>query len=91
MPADSEHDHPGPSAEAFPAALAEGTTALLCGFDPTEYLVALRCLARFGDGADSAVVVSTTHGVEDTIGAYSMLGDPSTQPSLSVVDMVSEG
>lgn len=81
----------GPPATAFPDALSDGTTVLLCGFDPTEYALTLRCLERFGGDADEAAVVTMKRGVEATIETYSSLDVSPSHPSIGIVDMVSEG
>lgn len=75
----------------FPEALTDGATVLLCGFDPTEYALGLRCLAQFGTAGDSAIVVTTIQGVSETSDTYSSLLGRDAGPSIGVVDMVSEG
>lgn len=81
----------GPPVGAFPAAMATGTTAVLCGFDPTEHAVGLRCLRQFAGPTHEAVVVTTERGVEATVETDSAVGEMTARPSVRVVDMVSKG
>ncbi|SEO47667.1 hypothetical protein SAMN05216388_101322 [Halorientalis persicus] len=86
---DSEHDRR--ETLTFPEALTDGATVLLCGFDPTEYALGLRCLAQFGSTDDSAIVVTTNQGVSETSDTFSSLTGSAQGASIGVVDMVSEG
>ena len=88
---ESRSDQEGLEALTFPEALTDGATVLLCGFDPTEYALGLRCLKQFGSAGDSAIVVTTNQGVSETTDTYSSLIGSESGPSIGVVDMVSEG
>lgn len=86
---DSQHQA-GPPPSEFPKALANGATVLLCAPDPTDFALSLRCLSRFGDASDSAIIVSTKEGRAETIETYTSLGESTNQLSINIVDMVSK-
>lgn len=85
-----DYESPESTPEVFPDAIADGSTLVCCGFDPTKHALGLRALRRFGAAGDSAVVVTTERGVEATVADYTELDDGGS-PAISVVDMVSEG
>lgn len=64
---------------------------LLCGFDPAEHAVGLRCLTRFSGTDDSVAIVAMKQGVENTVETYLSVVDTSDRASIGVVDTVSEG
>jgi hypothetical protein len=88
---DSGSEHDRRAALKFPDAVTDGATVLLCGFDPTEFALGLRCLGQFGSADDSAIVVTTKQGVSETSETYSSLTGSTPGASIGVVDMVSEG
>jgi hypothetical protein len=76
----------------FPESLTAGATVLLASAgDPSQYLVDLRALCRYGTADDVAFVITTTMSVEDIIDAYDQLCPPSDRPALRFVDTTSAG
>ncbi|MFD1589339.1 hypothetical protein ACFR9U_20375 [Halorientalis brevis] len=87
---ESDQQRVQPSVSELPDSLGEGTTLLLCPFDPTAHDLSLLALAEFGESTDTGVIVTTTRGVEKTIETYTALDDANAQPSICIVDTVSE-
>lgn len=77
--------------ESFPERLATGSTVLIAGAgEPVEYALGLRILNHFGTGEDTALVVTTTGSADETVNTYEALSDPTTNPSLRLVDATSQ-
>lgn len=77
--------------EPFPTGLSAGLTVLVAGpVDPTSYAVSLRALSQFGDGDDSALVVTTTTSADRTVDRYDAVCSDSDSPVLRLVDATSE-
>jgi len=68
-----------------------GSTVLVAhADDPSQSAVSLRILETRGAAADTAFVVTTTEGVDQTIATYEQLGTRTARPSLRIIDTVSE-
>lgn len=77
--------------DSFPAGLSAGSTVLIAGtVDPASYGVSLRAIHQFGDGDDTAFVVTTTESVDETVVRYEALCEDSDGPSLGFVETTSE-
>lgn len=88
---ESSRDHPHVEIDSFPDGLTAGTTVLIAGtVDPSRFAVGLRALGRYGNADDTALVVTTTEGTDETVATYEDVCDQSTAPSLGIVDATSE-
>lgn len=81
---------PGPASwrmDTFPEDLSRGASVLVaCAGDPARYAVDLQVLWEYGDGADTAFVVTTTRSVDTTLETYGRLGPAAKRPALRLVD-----
>lgn len=91
-------DEPEPSTDPdepdviFPESLAAGSTILVAGLgDPAARGLPLRALCRYGGPTETALVVSTTEGAEETRARYERVCPAADGKSLAVVDAVSKG
>lgn len=91
MMSDSPVEPAAMQIDSLPASLSSGSTVLVASaIDPSQYGVGLHLLATHGTGADTALVVTTTAGVAQTIESYENFAGETEQPSLGIVDMTSK-
>lgn len=75
----------------FPDSLGGGSTVLAArASDPSQVAVSLRVLTSQGTAEDTALVVTTTESVDQTIKVYTGLKTKAERPSLGIVDTMSE-
>lgn len=73
--------------DTFPDDLARGGSVLVASAgDPTRYAIGLHALCEYGDGADTAFVVTTTRSADTTLETYDRLCPEDGRPGLRVVD-----
>jgi hypothetical protein len=73
--------------DTFPDDLSNGGSVLVAtSGDPTRYTVALHALCEYGDGADTAFVVTTTRSADTTLETYDRLCPDGDRPHLRLVD-----
>lgn len=73
--------------DTFPDDLSRGASVLVaCAGDPARYAVDLQALCEYGDGADTAFVVTTTRSVDTTLERYGRLCPEKGRPALRLVD-----
>lgn len=73
--------------ESFPDEVSAGSTVLIASADdPTRYALDLHALCEFGGADDTALIVTTTEGVIETLERYEELCPESNRPSLGFVD-----
>lgn len=88
---DASVDPAALSIDSFPGGLSAGSTVLVASAgDPSKYAVDLRALCQYGQANDTALVVATTEGADQTIETYGRLCSESVRPSLGIVDTTSE-
>lgn len=91
IPSKSSRDSRHVDADSFPSGLSVGSTVLVAGtFDPSKFAIGLRALDHYGSVDDTALVVTTTDGADETVATYEDVCDQSTAPSLGIVDATSE-
>ncbi|MFC4407933.1 DUF7504 family protein [Haloarchaeobius iranensis] len=77
--------------DPLPESLSGGSTVLVATTgDPSQHAVCLRILCAQGTEEDTAFVVTTRESANRTIAVYNCLGGETGQPSISIVDTVSE-
>lgn len=73
--------------DTFPDDLSRGASVLVaCAGDPARYAVDLQVLCEYGDGPDTAFVVTTTRSVDTTLETYGRLCPEARRPALRLVD-----
>lgn len=81
----------GVDIESFPTGLPPASRVLVaCHGTPAQHAVGLAALCEYGHADDTAVVVTTTEGIERTIETYDACCGAPERPTLGVVDTTSE-
>jgi KaiC/GvpD/RAD55 family RecA-like ATPase len=87
---ESNDDRAMPAVDAVPEGLSSGSTVLVASVgDPTRHALTLQILSAVADGADRALVVTTTESAERTTERSRAVFEDETRPSFGVVDTVS--
>lgn len=73
--------------DTFPDDLSGGGSILVAtAGDPTRYAIGLHALCKYGDGPDTAYVVTTTRSADTTLDTYDRLCPGEGRPRLRLVD-----
>lgn len=77
--------------DTLPATLSTGATILVASDgDPTEQALGLQLLSWFGGSDDTALVVTTDQGADQTVSQFEHVSEGENRPSLGLVDTVSK-
>lgn len=73
--------------DTFPGDLSRGGSVLVASAgDPTRYAIGLNAFCEYGDGDDTAYVVTTTRSANTTLETYEQLCPEEERPRLRLVD-----
>lgn len=73
--------------DTFPDDLSRGGSVLIASAgDPTRYAIGLNALCEYGDGDDTAFIVTTTRSADTTLETYEQVCPEKERPRLRLVD-----